>query len=194
MRRRRWLELQPWKPFFWDKDILPTGIYLKAEGKPATLPSGHEVDEELFYSIQLELSYEELYLWSKPPPEQAIGILFPKYVYRIDLKKHTRRSVRREGCWGCGSCLATSPSEAIKILKNFMHFFEMLAFEQHVTQDSLEPALIKLVAWEERLGILVPERNGESRNGQSSANILKDGRKTESARGKNTNKEKGGRS
>ncbi len=156
MRRRRWLELQPWKPFFWGKDILPSGIYLKAEGTPAMLPSGHEVDEELFYSILLELKYEKRYLWSKPPPGQATGILFPKHVYRIDPKKHTRRSVRREGYWGCGSCVATSPSEAIGVLKNFMCFFEMLAFKHYVTQDSLEPALNKLVAWEERLGILVP--------------------------------------
>ena len=169
MRRRRWLELQPWKPFFWEKGILPTGIYLKAERRPALLPSGHEVDEELFYSILLELRYEKSPLWSKPPPEEAIGISFPKYIYVIEPKKHTRRSVHRQGSWGYGACLATSPAEAIKILRNSMDFFERLALEQPVTQDSLEPALTKLVAWEERLGLLGEEKANSTPSGRRPA-------------------------
>ena len=39
-------------------------------------------------------------------------------------------------------------------IRSYMDFFERLALGQPVIQDAIEPALTKLVAWEERLGLL----------------------------------------
>lgn len=52
MVRNKWLALEPWRPFFWDR-WLPTGVYLRAMRRPALLPSGHEVDEEIYFGVRL---------------------------------------------------------------------------------------------------------------------------------------------
>lgn len=50
-----------------------------------------------------------------------------------------------------------------------MDFFERLALGQPVTQDSLEPALTKLVAWEERLGLLGEDKANSTLSGRRPA-------------------------
>jgi hypothetical protein len=160
MLRKRWENLEPWRPFFWSNG-LPTGLYLQSERRPALFPSGHKVEDEIFFSILLT------------PYLKAVTIGLHRYAFRKNPERHAKRSVYREGYWYFGRQVATSSSEAIAILKNFMHALELLAFHQYETQKvpqcgaftNLTPrehffikdtkfnkiTLSRIVAWEERM-------------------------------------------
>jgi hypothetical protein len=138
MVRNKWLALEPWRPFFWDR-WLPTGVYLRAMRRPALLPSGHEVDEEIYFGVRLIPNVEIKVLW------------FAGYAFRIDPEAHTRRSVRREGYWHFYLGEATSPLASINVLECVMHSLQKLAFGQSVLLDYPNSILNDLIAWEQRM-------------------------------------------
>lgn len=92
MVRNKLLALEPWRPFFWDR-WLATGVYLRAMRRPALLPSGHEVDEEIYFAASLI------------PKVEIKALRFVGYAFRLDPGTHTSRSVRREGYRGWGRVL-----------------------------------------------------------------------------------------
>lgn len=138
MVRNKWLALEPWRPFFWDRR-LPTGVYLRAMRRPALLPSGHEVDEEIYFAVRLM-------------PNVEIKVLrFAGYAFRIDPGTHTRRIVRREGYWHFYLGDATSPLASISVLECVMHSLQKLAFGQSVLLDYPNNVLNDLIAWKQRM-------------------------------------------
>ncbi len=138
MVRNKWLALEPWKPFFWDP-CLVTGVYLRAMRRPALLPSGHEVDEEIYLAVRLI-------------PNVEIKILrFVGYALRVDPGTHTRRSVCREGYWHFYLGDATSPLASINLLECVMPMLQKLAFGQSVLRDYPNGILNDLIAWKQRM-------------------------------------------
>ena len=138
MVRNEWLVLEPWKPFFWDRGLV-TGVYLRAMRRPALLPSGHEVDEEIYFAVSLI-------------PNVEIKILrFAGYAFRIDPGTHTRRSVRREGYWHFYLGDANSPLASINVLECVMHSLQKLAFGQSVLFDYPSGVLNDLIVWKQRM-------------------------------------------
>ncbi len=138
MVRNKWLALEPWRPFFWDR-WLATGVYLRAMRRPALLPSGHEVDEEIYFAVRLI-------------PNVEIKILrFVGYAFRIDPGTHTRHSVRREGYWHFYLGDATSPVASINVLECVMRSLQKLAFGQSVLLDYPNGVLNDLIAWKQRM-------------------------------------------
>jgi len=137
MVRNRWRALEPWRPFFWDR-WLATGVYLRAKRRPALLPSGHEVDEEIYFAVCLIPNLESKIL------------RFDGYAFRIDPATHTRRSVRREGYW-C-FCLgdATSSLASINVLECVMRSLQDLALDQSMFLDYPRCVLNDIIAWKER--------------------------------------------
>ncbi|MBI2357970.1 MAG: hypothetical protein HYV04_03525 [Deltaproteobacteria bacterium] len=145
MVRNKWLALEPWRPFFWDL-WLPTGVYLKATRRPALLPSGHEVDEEIYFAVRLAANVE-------------VNVLrFAGYAFRIDPGRHTRRSVRREGYWHFYLGEATSLVASINVLEYVMHSLQKLAFGQSALLDYPTRALKELIAWEQRMSLADRDR------------------------------------
>ncbi len=138
--KKMWLVLKPWTPFFWEKR-LPTGISLRPEQRPATLPPGHKVDEEIYFAIRL-----------RPDVEETV-LLLHRYAFRVDPGKHTERSVRKEGYWYFDVKVASSPTKAVEFLKDLMHPLETLAFGRDTSHSFPEAILIRLVAWEERMAL-----------------------------------------
>lgn len=138
MERNKWLAPKPWRLFFWD-DWLPTGVYLRAMRRPALLPSGHEVDEEIYFGVRFI------------PKVGSKLLLFGGYAFRIDPGTHTRRSVRREGYWYYAMGEASSASRAINLLKHLMDFFEGLALYRSRKSDYSETTLARIIAWDERI-------------------------------------------
>lgn len=139
--RNEWLVLEPWKPFFWDRG-LATGVYLRAMRRPALLPSGHEVDEEIYFAVSLI-------------PNVEIKVLrFVGYALRIDPGTHTRRSVRREGYWHFCLGDAASPLASINVLECVMHSLQKLAFGQNVLLDYPNGVLNDLIAWKQRMTLV----------------------------------------
>jgi hypothetical protein len=141
-RRNRWLALKPWEPFFWG-NRLPIGIYLRSVRKPALLPSGHEVDEDIFFAIRME-----------PEVEKSVLVLH-RYAFRKNPGRHTKRSVRREGYWHFDIKVSRSPEESVLLLKDMMREIERLAASRETTENSLGTILNQLVAWEERMALKV---------------------------------------
>ena len=144
IEKKRWQDLEPWRPFFWSSR-LPTGIYLRSERRPALFPSGHQVDEEIYFAILLSLDI-------KP------GTLrLHRYAFRKNPEKHTKRSIHREGYWHFDRKLATSLFASITILKFLMPILELLALYQPEENSSTkykrfnETTLSGIIAWEERL-------------------------------------------
>jgi hypothetical protein len=138
MVRNKWLALEPWKPFFWDSS-LPTGVYLRAMRRPALLPSGHEVDEEIYFAVRLV-------------PKVEINVLrFAGYAFRIDPGTHTRRSVRREGYWHFCLGDATAPLASMNVLQCLMHSLQKLAFGQNMLLDYPNDVLNDVIAWKQRM-------------------------------------------
>jgi hypothetical protein len=138
MVQNKWLALEPWRPFFWDR-WLPTGVSLKAMRQPALLPSGHEVDEEIYFAVRLI-------------PNVGTKVLrFAGYAFRIDPGTHTRCSVRREGYWHFSLGDATSPLASINVLECVMHSLQKLAFGQTLLPDYPDSVLNDLVAWKQRM-------------------------------------------
>ena len=138
MLRKRWTDLKPWKPFFWHSH-LPTGIYLRSERKPVLLPSGHEVDEEIYFAVRLI------------PDVERETLSLHLYAFRIDPGAHTKRSVSREGNWYFYRGVASSPSASINVLKFLMEPLEKLALGQNAILNYPDKALHHVVAWEERM-------------------------------------------
>ena len=138
---KKWLALQPWKPFFWREKPIPAGVSLRSEQRPALLPSGHEVDEDIYFAIRL-----------RPEAEKEI-LLFHRYAFLKDPGKHTERSVRREGYWHFDARVASSPLAAVTLLKDLMRSVETLAFRQDTSNGFPEALLIRVVAWEERMAL-----------------------------------------
>ena len=102
---------------------LATGVYLRAMRRPALLPSGHKVDEEIYFAVRLI-------------PNVEIKILrFVGYAFRIDPGKHTRHSVCREGYWQFYLGDAASPVASINVLECVMRSLQKLAFAQSVLRD-----------------------------------------------------------
>jgi hypothetical protein len=138
MVRNKWLALEPWRPFFWDR-WLPTGVYLKVMRRPALLPSGHEVHEEIYFAVRLM-------------PNTEINVLrFAGYAFRLDPGTHTRRSVRREGYWHFYLGDATSPLASFNVLDCAMHSLQDLAFVQTALLDYPNSVLKDLIAWKQRM-------------------------------------------
>ena len=147
MVRNKWLGLEPWRPFFWD-GWLPTGVYLRAMRRPSLLPSGHEVDGEIYFAVRLM-------------PNVEIKLLkFVGYAFRIAPGTHTRRSVRREGYWHFYLGDASSPVASINVLEGVMHSLQKLAFGQSVLLDYPNSVLNDLIAWKQRMTLA--DRNLES--------------------------------
>ncbi len=144
MVRNKWLALKPWRPFFWDR-WLPTGVYLRAMRRPALLPSGHEVDEEIYFAVRLV------------PKVETDGLRFAGYAFRIDPGTHTKRTVRREGYWHFYLGDATSPLASINVLQCVMHSLQELAFGQSVLLDYPNGVLNDLIAWKQRMQPAVRE-------------------------------------
>ena len=138
MARKKWLALEPWRPFFWYGQ-LPTGICLRSERRPVLFPSGHKVDEEIYFAIRL-----------RPHVEGAVLSLH-RYAFQTDPARHTKRSVHRKGYWHFDASAATSPSESIKLLKDLMCSLETLSLNRDAIHSSLDITLNRLVAWEERM-------------------------------------------
>ena len=136
--RNKWLALEPWRPFFWDGQ-LATGVYLRAMRQPALLPSGHEVDEEIYFAVCLI-----------PNVERNV-LRFAGYALRIDPGTHTRRSARREGYWHFCLGDATSPLASINVLECVMHSLQKLAFGQSVLLDYPAGILNDVIAWKQRM-------------------------------------------
>ena len=118
MLRKRWKDLNPWKPFFWHSQ-LPTGVYLKSERRPVLLPSGHEVDEEIYFGVRLI------------PDVERETISLHVFAFRIDPGAHTKGSVSREGYWYFDNGVASSPCASINVLKFLMEPLEKLALGQN---------------------------------------------------------------
>ena len=134
----KWLGLEPWRPFFWDR-WLPTGVYLRAMRRPALLPSGHEVNEEIYFAVRLI-------------PNVEINVLrFSGYAFRINPGTHTRRSVRREGYWHFCLGDAGSALASINVLDCVMHSLQDLAFGQTALLDYPDSILDDLIAWKQRM-------------------------------------------
>jgi hypothetical protein len=138
MVRNKWLALEPWKPFFWNR-WLPTGVYLRAMRQPALLPSGHEVDEEIYFAVCLI------------PNVESKVLRFVGYALRIDPGTHTRRSVLREGYWHFYLGDATSPLASINVLECVMHSLQKLAFGQSMLFDYPNAVLNDIIAWKQRM-------------------------------------------
>jgi hypothetical protein len=140
MARNTWMALKPWKPFFWDP-WLPTGVYLRSTRRPALLPSGHEVDEQIYFAVRLAANV------------QVNVLRFAGYAFLIDPGTHTSRSVRREGYWYYPMGEASSASGAINLLKHLMDFFEGLASYGNREPDYSEATLARIIAWDERVAL-----------------------------------------
>src|SRR5262249_29256828 len=100
-------------------------IYLRSERRPALFPSGHQVDEEIYFAILLS------------PDIKPRTLRLHRYAFRKNPEKHTKRSVHREGYWHFDRMVATSLFESMAILKYFMHALELLALHEYETQRSL---------------------------------------------------------
>jgi hypothetical protein len=139
MVRNKWLALEPWRPFFWNPR-LPTGVYLRAMRRPALLPSGHEVDEEIYFAVRLM-------------PNVEIKVLrFAGYAFRLDPGTHASRTVRREGYWHFSLGDATSPLASINVLECVMHSLQKLAFGQSVPLINYpNDVLNDVIAWKQRM-------------------------------------------
>ena len=135
---KKWLALKPWKPFFWE-NRLPTGVYLKSEQRPVLFPSGHKVDEEIYFAIRL-----------RPDMKEAV-LLLHRYAFRVDPGKHTERSVRKEGYWHFDVRVASSPLGAVTLLKDLMCSLETLVFGRGASHSFPEALLTRVLAWEERM-------------------------------------------
>jgi hypothetical protein len=107
--------------------------------RPALLPSGHEVDEEIYFAVRLV------------PNVESKVLCFVGYAFRIDPGTHTRRSVRREGYWHFYLGDATSQLASINLLKCVMHSLQKLAFGQSVLLDYPDGVLNDLIAWKQRM-------------------------------------------
>ena len=144
IKKKRWQDFEPWRPFFWSSR-LPIGIYLRSEWRPALFPSGHQVDEEIYFAILLVQDV-------KPG-----SLRLHRYAFRKNPEKHTKRSVHREGYWHFDRRVATSWFASIAILKYLMHALELLALYQAEENPSIkdtsfnETTLSRIIAWEERL-------------------------------------------
>lgn len=139
--KKKWLGLEPWRPFFWDR-WLPAGVYVRAMRRPALLPSGHEVDEEIYFAVRLI-------------PNVEIKVLrFAGHAFRINPGTHTRRTVRREGYWHFYLGDATSPLASISVLECVMHSLQKLAFGQSVLLDYPNNVLNDLIAWKQRMTLV----------------------------------------
>lgn len=104
-------------------------------------PSGHLVDEEIYFAIRF-----------MPDVEKAV-LLLHRYAFLIDPGAHTRRVVRREGYWHFDVSVAGSPSESINLLKHQMHSLEILALNRDTISYSPDISFSSLVAWEERMAL-----------------------------------------
>lgn len=152
MRCRKWQELEPWRPFFWASRI-PTGIYLRAPHKPVLLPSGYEVDQEVYFAIRLV------------PMMETMALRIQRYAFLKNPGAHTQRSVKREGYWHFDGAIATSVHKSCKVLRNFMNFLEELAFYNIALSNHenccfvnnkrfRNSTLSNLMAWNERLELV----------------------------------------
>jgi hypothetical protein len=146
---KKWLALKPWTPFFWENQ-LPTGVYLRSEQRPALLPSGYKVDEEIYFAIRLRADVE------------GTVLLLHRYAFLTDPGKHTERSVRKEGYWHFDVRGASSPLEAVTFLKDLMCSLETLAFGRDISHSFPEAILIRVVAWEERMALAIRKSWPES--------------------------------
>jgi len=105
------------------------------------LPSGHEVDEEIYLALRLV-------------PNVEINVLrFAGYAFRIDPGTHTRRSVRREGYWHFYLGDAPSALASIDILECLMQSLEHLAFGRSAFIEYPHSVLNEVVAWKERMTV-----------------------------------------
>jgi hypothetical protein len=138
MVRNKLLALEPWRPFFWDR-WLATGVYLRALRRPALLPSGHEVDEEIYFAVSLI------------PKVEIKALRFVGYAFRLDPGTHTSRSVRREGYWHFCLGEATSLLASINVLECVMPSLQKLAFGQSLLLDYPKGVLNDLIAWKQRM-------------------------------------------
>ena len=118
---------------------LATGVYLKSERRPALLPSGHEVDGEIYFAVRLI------------PDVERKTLSLHVCAFRIEPGAHTKRSARREGYWYFDRGEASSPSASINVLKYLMESLEKLALGQHAILDYSDTVLLRLIAWEERI-------------------------------------------
>jgi len=144
IEKKRWQDFEPWRPFFW-LSRFPTGIYLQSERRPVLFPSGHQVDEEIYFAILLS-------------PDVKPGTLrLHRYAFRKNPEKHTKHSVHREGYWHFDRRVATSLFASIAILKYLMYTLELLAFyrkEENISIKNIrshKTTLSRIIAWEERL-------------------------------------------
>ncbi len=103
------------------------------------LPSGHEVDEEIYFAVRLI------------PDVERETLSLHLYAFRIDPGAHTKRSVSREGNWYFDRGVASSPSASVNVLKYLMESLEKLALGQNAILNYPDTALHRLVAWEERM-------------------------------------------
>lgn len=138
MVQKRWTDLNSGKPFFWHSK-LPTGVYLKSERRPALLPSGHEVVEEIYFGVRLI------------PDVERETLSLHVFAFRIEPGAHTKRSVSREGYWYFDRGVASSPAASINVLKFLMEPLEKLALGQNAIMNYPDKALHHVVAWEERM-------------------------------------------
>lgn len=138
---KKWLALMPWKPFFWG-NRLPTGVYLRSEQRPALLPSGYEVDEEIYFVI-----------WLRPNVDEKVLSLH-RYAFLVEPGRHTERSVRKEGYWYFDVRDVSSPFEAVTLLRDLLRSLETLAFGRDTGHSFPEALLVRVVAWEERIALV----------------------------------------
>lgn len=135
----KWLALEPWKPFFRDSRP-PAGVYLKSGRRPPLLPSGHEVDDDIYFAIRLVAEVEKR------------AFFFCLYGFRLDPGKHRERPVHHGGYryFGDGGD-ASSELGSINILKELMQLLEMIALDQNPTSQYPDEVLSHVVAWHDRM-------------------------------------------
>lgn len=143
MARKKWLALEPWKPFFRDSQP-PAGVYLKSGRRPALLPSGHEVDDDIYFAIRLVAEVEKGTLF------------FCLYGFRLDPGKHRERPVHHGGYRYFGDRGdARSEPGSINILRELMQLLEMTALNRSPVSEYPDEILSHVIAWDDRIAAAI---------------------------------------
>lgn len=157
MARKKWLALEPWRPFYWQTHLcwqthLVAGIYLEPKLSPSLLGLGRETSHEVYLACRLRAEVEK-------------GVLcFHQYAFPVDPGRHKKRPGGRKGYWHLGvGGEASSRLGSINVLKELMQLSEELAFGREIITKPPDILLDRLIAWDERMGTLEPSFCGSSR-------------------------------
>lgn len=154
---RKWLALEPWRPFYWQTHLcwqthLVAGIYLEPKLRLSLLGLGQETSHEVYLAFRLRSEVENGVLW------------FHQYVFPVDPGRHKKRPDRRKGYWHLGvRGEASSRLGSINVLKELMQSSEKLALGREIPTKPPDTILDYLIAWDERMGTLEPSFYGSSR-------------------------------